>query len=304
MVDPSRRRVAVVTGATGGIGRATAMALARTGVGLALVGRSAVRVGEGVDAAAALGGSVVRGYVADLERPRDVARLADDLVRDAPGIDLLVNNAGAVFLRREETPEGMERTWALNVVAPFLLTRRLEAALRTRRGSRVVFVASEAHRYGRLDRDDPERHRGYGGWGAYSQSKLALLLLARSFADRWGPAGPAVASVHPGLVASGFARGSRGLVGRLARFGVVTFGRSPRRAGEEVAALAVRSPWEPATGGYFIRGRSHAASAAAQDAENARWLWTRLEGELGRLGLDLPDPAAAPRGAGTDREPP
>ncbi|MBV8431360.1 MAG: SDR family NAD(P)-dependent oxidoreductase, partial [Solirubrobacterales bacterium] len=172
----------VLTGATRGIGQAAAVELARQGTELALVGRDPERVkAVAAEAAAAGGGAPVHQHVADLTLMSEVRQLAEELGSSYPHIDVLANNAGALFAHRKVTSEGFERTFALNHLAPFLLTNLLRGRLD---GARVVTTASDAHNQGRLDLDDLQSERSYSAFRAYGTSKLCNILFTRELARR------------------------------------------------------------------------------------------------------------------------
>ena len=190
----------LLTGATRGIGQAAAIELASQGAELALVGREADRV-EAVaqEAAAAGGGSPVHQYVADLTLMADVRRLAEEVRGRHEHIDVLANNAGALFATRRDTAEGLERTFALNHLAPFLLTNLLRDRLS---GGRVVTTTSDAHEAGRLDLDDLQSEKSYSAMRVYGTSKLCNILFTRELARR----APELHAncFHPGTVRTGF----------------------------------------------------------------------------------------------------
>lgn len=263
----------LVTGATGGIGQVTARELARRGARVYIVGRNAgktARVAQEIGAAGTL--------VADLSELAQVRRAASEFREQVGELDVLVNNAGAFYGRRQETREGLELTWALNHLAPFLLTRELLPLLRASGDARVVTVASEAHRSGRIRLDDPEFRRGYRGWAAYSQSKLANILFARELARR--EPGVSSNSLHPGLVRSGFAHNNGGGISRLWSL-VDRFGITP----EEGARTSLRLASDPdlhVSGGYFRQEREVRPAAQALDDGAAERLWQLSEAYVGR----------------------
>jgi NAD(P)-dependent dehydrogenase (short-subunit alcohol dehydrogenase family) len=270
-------RQIVITGATGGIGLAAAERLAAEGARLILVGRDG---GRGERAVAWLKAKAPRAEIefraADLSRLGEVRRLGDELAA-LPRIDVLVNNAGAIFDRRGETADGLERTFALNHMAYFLLTVRLLDRLRASAPARIVSVASEAHRGAALDFGDLQTTRGYSGWLAYRRSKLANILFTRELARRLAGTGVAASCLHPGFVASGF--GDRN--GLLFRVGLGLAKRvmaiTPAEGADTVAFLVLAPEGARAGGGYFERRREIAPSAAARDDAAARRLWAASE---------------------------
>jgi len=203
--------VVILTGATRGIGQAAAIELARRGAELGVVGRDAVRVrATAEEARAAGGGAPVHEHVADLERMDEVRRLAAELLEDYPRIDVLANNAGAMFTSRHVTSDGLERTFALNHLAPFLLTKLLLERLTVSRG-RVVTTASDAHKGGLLDLDDVHSERGrFRPRRVYGTTKLCNILFTRELQRR----NPAIAAncFHPGQIRSGFGKNDSALV--------------------------------------------------------------------------------------------
>jgi NAD(P)-dependent dehydrogenase (short-subunit alcohol dehydrogenase family) len=273
-------KVAVVTGATSGIGRWAAYFLARFGATTVLVGRGPERVAAVAhDIAGGSGNPAVEGVaVTDLASVAETAHLASYLLERFPRIDVLVNNAGAYFHRRQSTAEGLERTFALNVLSPFQLTSRLLPRLAASAPARVVLVASAAHRGNRVDLDDLQGTRSYRGYRAYGRSKLELILLAREFARRERERRVWVNAMHPGFVASGFGKNNRGAIGATIGFLSHAFGRSVRDAGGDLAYLASAPSLDAVTGVYFSRRMIRPGSTASHDPETARRLFELCEG--------------------------
>ncbi len=264
-------RVAVVTGATSGIGRFVAAGLAARKFTVIVVGRGE---GRSVQAAAEISratgnANVFPLGVTDLALKSEVRRIAAVLLDKHPRIHVLVNNAGAYLHRRETTGEGLERTFALNVVAPYLLTSLLETRLEESSPSRVVQVVSEAHRGQSLDFSDLQCARHYRGFRAYGRSKLALLLLTREFAHRFHGKGVTFNAVHPGVVGSGFAKNNGGVVGYGVWALTHLFGTRPRRAAETVVRVAVDPEFADRSGVYVLRRGVRPGSPASQDMVSA-----------------------------------
>jgi retinol dehydrogenase-12 len=272
----SRAKVCLLTGATRGIGRAAAEALARTGMTLFLVGRDAQRVEETVLAVRAAGPGPVEGLVADLSLRSEVRRLAAEVKKRCPRLDVLVNNAGAIFTRREETKEGTEKTLALNHLGYFLLTLELLDLLKASAPSRVVNVASEAHRGMRLDFQDLENRRRYSGLRVYGQSKLMNILFTAELAKRLEGTGVTVNALHPGVVATGFGKNTPGLFSALIKL-AAPFMTTPEQGAETVVYLATSPEVEGVTGKYFAKSRQSRPSPKAMDVESARKLWEASE---------------------------
>jgi retinol dehydrogenase 12 len=266
-------RVCVVTGATSGIGRATAAALAGLGAAVVLVGRDRGRA-EATAAALAGAGPAPRIEIADLSSMDQVRALAGRL-RALDRIDVLVNNAGLVAGRRRTTADGLDEVFAVNHLAPFLLTNLLLPSL-TSAQARVITVTSDAHAAARLDLDDLQLERGWDSWRAYANSKLANILFTRELARRLEGTGATANCAHPGVVRSGFGREAR-LPLRIGLTIARPFLLSPRRGARTIVYLASSPAVADATGGYYVKGRRREPSAAARDDATARRLWQLSE---------------------------
>jgi len=249
-------RLAVVTGATSGLGREIARRLAGVGYRVVVVGRGEERAARvAAELAERTGpGAVDSVGVTDLARPSDVRALAAKLLARYPAIHLLVNNAGAVFFRRQVTEEGLERTFALNVLAPYLLTTLLADRLKASAPSRVVNVSSAAHYRQAVDFSDLQSERHYRGFRVYSESKLELLLLTREFARRFAGTDVTVNAVHPGFVATGFGQNNGGGSGFAIRVLSAVFGKSVKRGAETPVLVATDPSLARVTGEYFSNG--------------------------------------------------
>ena len=271
----------LLTGATRGIGRAAAVELARQGVEVALVGREPGRVSAVAAAArSARGGAPVHEHVADLTLMSEVRALAAQARERYPSIDVLANNAGAVFASREVTAEGLERTFALNHLAPFLLTNLLRDRLG---GGRVVTTSSDAHRYGLLDLDDLQSAKSYSAMAVYGTSKLCNILFTRELAKR----APELHAncFHPGVVRTGFGKNDNSLL-RLATTLAAPFLRSPRRGARSLVWLATSADAAEVTGAFVVDERIVQPSLQAQDDDLAEGLWER-SAELAGLPADV-----------------
>jgi NAD(P)-dependent dehydrogenase (short-subunit alcohol dehydrogenase family) len=278
--------VCVVTGATSGIGRATAAALAGRGAQVVLVGRDRRRAEAAAAEVAAAGGPAPRLEIADLASMGQVRALADRLGA-LERIDVLVNNAGLMAGQRRVTADGYDEVFAVNHLAPFLLTNLLLGQLTGAGPARVITVTSDAHASARLDLDDLQLERGWEGWRAYAGSKLANILFTRELARRLAGTAVTANCAHPGLVRTRFGREIRGPM----RVGV-TLARpvmlSPRRGARTIVYLATSPQVAGATGGYYVKSRRREPSPAARDDAAARRLW-RLSEEL--TGLAPAGPA-------------
>src|SRR5579863_4404402 len=267
-------KLCIITGATSGVGLAAAEALARKGARLALVGRDP---GRGTAALqrirAAAPGSEVTIHYADLFRLAEVRRLGDELLQAYPRIDVLINNAGAMFQRREVTPDGLERTLALNHMAYFVLTERLRERLAASAPARIVSVASRAHDGATLDLDDLNMERRYSGWLAYRRSKLANILWTRELARRIAGTGVTANALHPGFVATGFGDNNGGWLRLMFGMAKRVAALRPEQGAETVVFLASAPGLEGTSGGYFANSAPATPSAAARDDGAARRLW-------------------------------
>jgi NAD(P)-dependent dehydrogenase (short-subunit alcohol dehydrogenase family) len=275
----------LLTGATRGIGRAAAIEFARNGVEVALVGREPERVKDVArEAQAAAGGAPVHQYVADLALMSDVRALAAEVSERHDRIDVLANNAGALFATRRETSEGIEQTFALNHLAPFLLTNLLRERLA---GGRVVTTSSDAHKGGLLDLEDLQSEKSYAAMKVYGTSKLCNILFTRELAKR----APELHAncFHPGVVRTGFGKNENGIWKILTTLGSPFF-RSPQRGAKSLVWLASSPEAASLTGEYVQDEKVLAPSAQAQDEALAEGLWER-SAEL--VGLTVADPASS-----------
>jgi NAD(P)-dependent dehydrogenase (short-subunit alcohol dehydrogenase family) len=260
----------LLTGATRGIGRAAAIELARQGAEVALVGRDGERVkAVAVEAAAAGRGAPMHEHVADLTLMSDVRALADEVRGRYEHIDVLANNAGALFASRKDTSEGFEQTFALNHLAPFLLTNLLRDRLD---GGRVVTTASDAHKAAVLDLDDLQSEKSYAAMRVYGTSKLCNILFTRELARR----APQLHAncFHPGVVRTGFGKNDNGVWKALTTIGAPFF-RSPQRGARSLVWLALSDEAGALTGEYVQDEKVLAPSAQAQDDTLAELLWER-----------------------------
>jgi len=265
-------KVCVVTGATSGIGLETVTALAAAGATVGLVGRDRAR---GQAALEALGPDRrnARLFLGDLSSQREVRRLAAELLASWERLDVLVNNAGAVIGRKTWSEDGIELTFALNHLAPFLLTCLLLDRLKGTPGSRVVTVASRAHYYGSIDFGNLRgEEKGYQAQLAYGRSKLANILFTRELARRLEGSGPVANCMHPGVVATRFGQ-EGGALTRLSYKLLRPFIRNAREGADTVIWLATAPEAGRVSGEYFVDRRVAPTSRAARDPELARRLW-------------------------------
>jgi NAD(P)-dependent dehydrogenase (short-subunit alcohol dehydrogenase family) len=286
-------KVCLVTGATSGIGVYIALGLAERGAHVILVGRSRRRAeaARRLVRAATVEGSI-EILIADLSLQRGVQQLAEQVLANHQRLDVLVNNAGGLFLRREETDEGLERTWALNHLGYFSLTLLLLDLLRAGAPARVVNVASNAHHQGMIHWDDPGLRRGYNLFRAYAQSKLANVMFTGELAARLAGSGVTANALTPGFVSTNLGKQNLPLWPILTVvYGL--FAKSPRAGAETALHLATSPEVAGQTGGYFKDSRPAPTSPAARDPASAARLWD-LSLEMSGLNVTRPE---RPRGA-------
>ncbi|GJE18014.1 SDR family oxidoreductase [Methylobacterium marchantiae] len=272
----------LVTGATSGIGYETALGLARAGARVGIVGRDAARTeGAASRIRATVPGARIDVFLADLSSQAEIRRLAGE-VRDAYSrLDVLVNNAGAIFDSRHITVDGLERTWALDHLAYMLLTLELLDLLKASAPSRIVNVASMAHKRGRIDLDDIDGAGGYGALKAYSQAKLGNVLFTAALARRLAGTGVTANSLHPGVIASGFAGGTGGWFG----FGwslIRPFLSNPTDGAATSLHLATSPEVAGVSGRYFSKCRPVPTSSLGRDEALQERVWALSLRQVGR----------------------
>jgi NAD(P)-dependent dehydrogenase (short-subunit alcohol dehydrogenase family) len=274
-------QVCLVTGATHGIGLETARALAGAGATVLVHGRDLARAREVAgDLARSTGNAKVRAVQADFARLAEVRRLAEELNASLPRLDVLVNNAGMMSASRRRSAEGYDLTFAVNHLAPFLLTNLLLPRLTSSAAARVVVVASAAHRRARLDFDDLMNLKVSGLLPAYARSKLANILFTRTLARRLQGSPVSANALHPGFVNSHIFHATPAL--RLLLMPLAPFlMRTPAQGAAGSIYLATSAQVAGISGAYYERGRQVAPSAAAQNAADGERLWqesARLSG--------------------------
>jgi retinol dehydrogenase 14 len=270
---PMAGRTVLITGGTAGIGRATALGLATMGAHLAITGRDRGRTEGAAGEVRAAGGGQVAVFVADLSSQSQVRRLAGEVLQRLSRIDVLVNNVGGYWNTRHLTADGLERTFALNHLAPFLLTSLLRDRLIQSAPARVVTVSSRAHARGRIDFDDLQGERSYSGARAYSQSKLANVLFTYELARRLPASAVTANALHPGVVRTSFgAEDPAGVQRRLVPF-MRPFMKTPAQGAATSIHLASAPELEQVTGRYFANRQPKRSSKASRDLVAAARLW-------------------------------
>ena len=267
----------VISGATSGIGEVAALELARAGARIVFLAREPGRAEATLrKLEAAAPGIGHRAHFADLSNMAETRRAGDAIAAAEPRIDALINNAGAMFARRQMTSEGLELTFALNHMSYFLLAAALRERLAASAPARIVSTASDAHQGARLDFDDLQSARSYNGWKAYGRSKLANILLTRELARRLAGTGVTANCLHPGFVATRFGDSSGGWTSRLIPWAKM-FAISPEQGADTIVYLASSPEVEGVTGEYFVKRKIERPSAAAQDDAAAIRLWEASE---------------------------
>ncbi len=282
-------RTCVVTGANSGIGKATAAGLARQGARVVMVCRDGPR-GEAAQAEiqSLTGNPSVDLLLADLSSQAAIRTLAAEITRSLESLHVLVNNAGVLVSPRRETVDGLEYTFAVNHLAPFLLTNLLLDLLAASAPARVVNVTSEAHAMGRIRFDDLQARRRYRVLGAYNQSKLGNILFTYELARRIEGRGVTVNCVHPGGVNTNFGNNAKGAFAAMFRL-LKPLMRSPEKGAETALYAAMAPEMEGVTGEYLVDRESRASSRRSYDEGLAKQLWD-VSAEL--TGLDgAPKPA-------------
>jgi NAD(P)-dependent dehydrogenase (short-subunit alcohol dehydrogenase family) len=266
-------KTCVVTGATSGIGLVTAQVLAHQGATLIIVARNPERGAATVSRIRQeTGNSAVEVMVADLSVQAQVRQLGSALQQRVTRLDVLVNNAGAFFSRRQLSQDGLEMTFALNHLAYSLLTNLLIDSLKAADSARIINVSSEAHRRAQLEFSDLQKEQRYTVWRAYARSKLANLLFTYELARRLAGTGITANALHPGFVATNFGRNNRGIAAAFIRF-LQLVAISPEEGAQTIVYLARSPTVKDLTGQYFIKQQAVRSSAVSYDRAAAERLW-------------------------------
>ena len=290
MSELMQGRTCLITGATFGIGKATALGIARRGARVVIVGREAERTqATAVWLRRESGNPAVEYLIADLFSLAEVRRLAQAFATQQERLDVLVNNAGGFFSDRATTADGFERTWALNHLAYFRLTLDLLPLLKASAPARIVNVASNVHVRGRIDFADLGGARRYDGVRAYCQSKLANVLFTYALARRLAGTGVSANCLHPGMVATGIGRNMRGIP-RLFMKAASAFILTPEQGAATSIHVATSTDVAAVSGKYFVKCKPARSSPLSYDEALQERLWAV---SLEQIGLDAADPKPA-----------
>jgi retinol dehydrogenase-14 len=279
-------KTVLITGGTGGIGKATATGLAALGARVGITGRDRSRAeAAAADIRATSGGPAVDVFVADMSSQTEVRRLAREVLDAYPHLDVLINNVGGFWAHRHVTADRLEHTFALNHLAPFLLTNLLLDRLRSNAPARVVTVSSGAQAMGRIDFDDLLGVGRYSGQRAYNQSKLANVMFTYELARRLDGTGVTATALHPGVVRTSFgAEDQRALFAAMTRV-VRPFMKTPDQGAVTPIYLASSPEVEGVSGRYFANRKPRKSNRVSYDIDAAARLW-QVSADL--VGLTAP----------------
>jgi NAD(P)-dependent dehydrogenase (short-subunit alcohol dehydrogenase family) len=270
-------KVVLITGGTSGIGKAAAVVLASMGAEVVITGRNKERGETAAEKVRRESGSGKASLMlADLSVQAEVRRLAEEFKERHDRLDVLVNNAGLVQSKRNETPDGIETQLAINHLAPFLLTSLLLDLLKASAPSRIVTVSSDAHRWGKLDLDDLQSRKRYRGMQVYGRTKLANILFTRELAERLEGTGVTANVMHPGGVNTNFGNNQSGPMSLLFR-AFKPFMRTPEQGADTLIYLATSPEVEGMTGKYLADRKIKVASDEAYDETLQKKLWEASE---------------------------
>lgn len=267
-------KICLVTGATNGIGKAAAQALAQMGATVMIVGRDAQkteRVTEEIKSISA--NQNVDFLLADLSSQQEVRRLAEEFKSKYSHLHVLLNNAGGTFATRQLSVDRIEMTFALNHLAYFLLTNMLLETMKASAPARIINVSSDAHSGGRIDFDNLQGEQSFSSFGPYGNSKLANILFTTELARRLEGTGVTVNALHPGLTSTGFGRNNPGFLMKIMGAVIPLIARSPEKGAETSIYLASSTAVQGITGKYFVDCKVTQPAPQAADRAVARRLW-------------------------------
>jgi len=278
-------KTVVVTGATSGIGEVAADRLAQKGARIVFIARDRERGQETLKHLRAIAGHDNHAvHYADLSTIAEMKRVAQAIADSEPQIDVLVNNAGAMFTSREVTADGLEKTFALNHMNYFVVTNVLLEKLKAAPGgARIVSTASDAHKGQHLDFDDLQSAKHYSGFSVYGRSKLCNILFTRELAQRLTGTNVTATCLHPGFVGTRFGDNSGGLMSLAIRL-AKNFALSPEQGAQTIIHLASSPDVEGQSGGYYVKSKLATPTKAAQNDADAKRLWD-ISAQIAGVGL-------------------
>jgi len=267
-------KVVLITGGTGGIGKATAIGLAAIGARVGITGRDLARAEQAAaDIRSASENPAVDAFAADMTSQAEVRRLAATVLDAYPRLHVLVNNVGGFWAHRHPTADGLERTFALNHLAPFLLTNLLLDRLKASAPARVVTVSSGAQSMGRIDFDDLQGALNYSGQRAYNQSKLANIMFTNELARRLDGAGVTATSVHPGVVRTNFGAEDQAWFFTIISRVVRPLLKTPAQGAQTPIYLASSPDMDGISGQFFVNRKPKTPNKVAYDTDMTARLW-------------------------------
>jgi len=275
-------KVVLITGGSGGIGKATAIGLAALGARVAITGRDQMRAeAAAVEVRDATGNPEVDAFAADLSSQAEVRRLAAEVLNAYPRLDVLINNVGGSWATRHVTADGLEHTFALNHLAAFLLTNLLLDRLKSSAPARIVTVSSNAQSLGKIDFEDLQGERNYSEQKAYPQSKLASVMFTYELARRLKGSGVTATVLHPGVVRTGFGAEDPSRIFKLLVPLWRPFMKTPQQGAATSIELASSPKVEGVTGTYFANGRPQRSNKASYEGAATTRLWEVSAGLVG-----------------------
>lgn len=282
----------LVTGATSGMGKVTALRLAQQGASVVLVGRNHDKTeATAQEIRRQAPQSDVQFLVADLSSLAQVRTLAQAYQSAYPRLDVLINNAGGMFARRQLSADGLEMTFALNVFAPFLLTHLLLDTLKANSPARIITVASATHVGKHVPFDDLTHEKGYKPLNVYAESKLMAIMLTYELARHLEGTGVTANTLHPGVVATNFGKDARGSIWPVMVTLMAPFSLSPEKGAQTALYLASSPDVVNVSGQYFVKSRPARSSDASYDVSAQQRLWAICERLTGLTASDMVDRA-------------
>ena len=266
-------KTVVVTGATSGIGEVAADRLAQKGARIVFIARDRERGQETLRHLRAIAGHDNHAvHYADLMKLSEQKRVAAEIAASEPQIDVLINNAGALFNSRQVTEDGLEKTFALNHMSYFTVTNVLLDKLKATPGARIVSTSSDAHKGAKLNFDDLQSEKSYSGFGVYGRSKLMNILFTRELARRLAGTGVTANCLHPGFVGTRFGDQSGGVLSFLVKI-AKNFALTPEQGAQTIIYLGSSPEVEGKSGGYYFKSKLATPTKEAQNDADAKRLW-------------------------------